>query len=71
VRLTTPRKASEPLRNVIKQLNRLLRGMGPSAPRRIFARDLLTELPPAADYPDCVAYARDTGLVVSDGTNWS
>ena len=45
--------------------------MGPSAPRRIFARDLLTELPPAADYPDCVAYARDTGLVVSDGTNWS
>ena len=71
MRLTTPRGTSEPLRNIVNQLNRLFTSFGPGAPRSVFTRDLLTELPPADQYPNCIAYAKDTGLVVSNGTIWS
>ena len=68
--LTTPAGAKPALVNVIAQINRYLRSTGPEAPRRVYSVDAVGDLPPAADYRDCIAHIRGTGLVVSDGTSW-
>lgn len=61
----------ETVRAVLKSFHEaLLELQTPGAPKPVFAC-AAAALPPAADYPQCVALVRDLNILAhSDGTHW-